>query len=63
MVLETLKETPESYHLLCRAPMALDRISRFYGEPLYQATVDTVVTMHPGYPDQVKRIRWYANLT
>lgn len=46
---ETLKkEAPESYHHLCNAPMALGRVSRFYGNPLYQATVDTAVTMQPG---------------
>ena len=62
--LETLKqESPEYYQLLCKAPMVVGRISRFYGDPLYQATVDTAVTMHPGYPDRVKRIRWHPNLT
>lgn len=61
--LETLKkEDSESYHHLCRAPMALGRVSRFYGDPLYQATVDTAVVMQPG-TDQVKRFRWHPNLT
>ena len=62
--LETLKkEAPESYHHLCNAPMAVGRVSRFYGDPLYQATVDTAITMQPGVPDQVKRVRWHPNLT
>ena len=61
--LETLKlESPEAYQHLCNAPMALGRVSHFYGDPLYQATVDTPVTMHPG-TDQVKRFRWHPNLT
>lgn len=61
--LETLKkEAPASYRHLCNAPMAVGRVSRFYGDPLYQATVDTAVTMQPG-TDQVKRIRWHPNLT
>ena len=60
--LETLKkEAPESYHHLCNAPIAVGRVSRFYGDPLYQATVDTAVTMQPG-TDQVKRVRWHPNL-
>ncbi|MCJ1305449.1 hypothetical protein MMC08_008263 [Hypocenomyce scalaris] len=62
--LETFKrEAPESYHHLCNAPMAVGRVSRFYGDPLYQATVDTAITMQPGAPDQVKRVRWHPNLT
>ncbi len=61
--LETLKqESPECYQHLCNAPMTVGRMSRFYGEPLYQATVDTAVTMQPG-TDQVKRFRWHPNLT
>ncbi|KAI4625081.1 uncharacterized protein J4E87_004927 [Alternaria ethzedia] len=62
--LETLRsEDPESYRHLCNAPVAFGRVSKFYGEPLYQATTDTAVTMHPGYPDRVKRVRWHPNLT
>ena len=62
--LETLmKEDPESYHHLCNAPMAVGRMSRFYGDALFQATVDTAITMQPGSRDQVKRIRWHPNLT
>jgi len=59
---ETLKqESPESYQHLCNAPMAVGRMSRFYGKPLYQATVDTAVTMQPG-TNQVKYFRWHPNL-
>lgn len=62
--LETLKsESPESFEHLCKSPMAVGRVSRFYGEPLYQATVDTPVTTQPGFPDRFKRIRWHPNLT
>ena len=62
--LETLKqESPDSYQHLCNAPMALGRVSHFYkGVPLYQATVDTPITMQPG-SNQVKRFRWHPNLT
>ncbi|KAI4281856.1 MAG: hypothetical protein L6R35_005540 [Caloplaca aegaea] len=61
--LEILKQDyPESYKHLCTTPMALGRLSRFYGGPLYQATVDTPVTMQPG-TDRFKRIRWHPNLT
>jgi len=42
--------------------MTFGRMSRFYGEPLYQATVDMAVTMQLG-TDQVKRFRWHPNLT
>ena len=62
--LETLKkEDLESYHHLCNAPMAVGRMSRFYGDALIHATVDTAITMQPGSRDQVKRFRWHPNLT
>ncbi|CAF9921090.1 MAG: hypothetical protein ALECFALPRED_001711 [Alectoria fallacina] len=62
--LETLKtEAPASYHHLCHTPMTVGRVSRFYGDPLYQATVDTAITMQPGSSDDVKRVRWHPNLT
>ena len=61
-VLETLKqESPESYHALCTTPMALGRVSAFYGEPVYQMTVDTAVTMQPGSDGDFKRVRWHPN--
>lgn len=62
--LETLKsESPGSYEHLCQTPMAVGRVSRFYGAPLYQTTVDTPITTQPGFPGQFKRIRWHPNLT
>ena len=62
---ETLhQESPDSYQHLCNAPMALGRVSHFYDDvPLYQATVDTPITLQPGTSDQVKRFRWHPNLT
>lgn len=63
-VLSTLKEeAPELYESLCKAPMTSGRVSRFYGDPLYQATIDTAVTFHPGSTNQIKRVRWHSNLT
>ena len=56
-------EAPDLVKHLHNAPMALGRLSRFYGNPLYQATVDTAVTAYPGFPDQIKRVRWHPNLT
>ena len=43
--------------------MAVGRVSRFYGDALLQATVDTAITFQPGFPDQIKRVRWHPNLT
>ena len=61
--LKTLEEeSPQSYQYLCKTPMAFGRVSRFYGDPLYQATVDTAITMQPG-SDQFKRVHWHPNLT
>ena len=62
--IETFKaESPDLYHYLHEVPMTVGRVSRFYGPPLYQATVDTAITTQPGQPDEVKRIRWHPNLT
>ena len=62
--LSTMREEfPDLYHHLRDTPMAIGRVSRFYGDPLYQATVDTVITSPPGFPDQIKRVRWHPNLT
>ena len=67
--LETLKEEdPKSYDHLCNSTMAVGRVSRFYGNPLFQATVDTLVTMQPDSSSPttdpvVKRVRWHPNLT
>ena len=57
------EEFPHLYHHLRDTPVTIGRVSRFYGDPLYQATVDTPVTSQPGYPDQIKRVRWHPNLT
>lgn len=59
----TKEEAPDLYPYLCNAPMALGRVSRFYGGPLYQATVDTPVTLEPGSKDTIKRLRWHPNLS
>lgn len=57
------QECPDLYHHLCDTPMTIGRVSRFYGDPLYQATVDTAITSQPGFPNQIKRVRWHPNLT
>lgn len=56
-------ENPDLLKHLRTAPMAIGRVSRFYGLPLYQATVDAAVTMQPGSPNEIKRLRWHPNLT
>jgi len=62
--LETLKqEAPHLYEPLCKAPMATGRVAHFYVPSMYQATTDTAVTMHPGFPGQIKRFRWHPHLT
>lgn len=38
------EEFPDLYHHLCDISMIIGRVSRFYGDPLYQAIVDTAVT-------------------
>ena len=62
--LETLKqEEPDLFPYRCKAPMALGRVSRFYKDPLFQATVDTPVKLRPGSDEIIKRLRWHPNLT
>ena len=62
--LHTMKEEyPDLYPHLFNTPAAVGRVSRFYGDPLYQATVDVPITNPPGAPEEVKRIRWHPNLT
>lgn len=62
--LETLKkEAPHLYEPFCAAPMATGRVAHFYTPSMYQATTDTAVTMHPGFPNQIKRFRWHPHLT
>jgi trimethyllysine dioxygenase len=63
-VLATLREeAPELFDKLCKAPIGIGRVAPFYDPPMYQATVDTAVTMHPGFPDKVKRFRWHPHLS
>ena len=63
-VLATLREeSPELFDKLCKAPIGIGRVAPYYDPPMYQATVDTAVTMHPGFPDKVKRFRWHPHLS
>ena len=63
-VLATFREEfPNLYQHLRDNPVTIGRVSRFYGDPLYQATVDTTITSQPGFPTQIKRVRWHPNLT
>lgn len=50
------------FQQFCQAPMTVGRTVHYYSPPLYQGTVDTPVTMHPG-TDRVKRVRWHPHLT
>jgi trimethyllysine dioxygenase len=61
--LNTLREEePDLYDALCSAPYILGRVAQFYNPPLYQTTVDTAVRKMPGFPDEVKCIRWHPHL-
>ena len=57
------EEFPNLYHYLRDTPMTIGRVSHHYGDPLYQATVDTPITAQPGFPNQIKRVRWNPKLT
>ena len=57
------KETPHLYTPFCKSPMSIGRVAHFYKPSMYQATTDTAVTMHPGYPDKIKRFKWHPHLT
>lgn len=62
--LATLKEeSPGLFEQLCSASMVIGRVAQFYNPPLIQSTVDTAVTMQPGFPNSIKRIRWHPHLT
>ena len=62
--LQTMKEDhPDLYPYLLDTPATVGRVSRFYGDPLYQATVDVPITTLPGVSREMKRIRWHPNLT
>lgn len=59
--LETMKEeAPELYQSLLTTPVALGRVSGFYGHNVYQMTVDTAFSTVPGTND-FKRVRWHPN--
>ncbi|KAK6530537.1 hypothetical protein TWF694_003878 [Orbilia ellipsospora] len=61
--LATLRdEDLDLYNVFCTSPYILGRVAQFYNPPLYQTTVDCGVRMMPGYPDQVKCIRWHPHL-
>ncbi|OCL10858.1 Clavaminate synthase-like protein [Glonium stellatum] len=61
--LNTLREEDSNlYDTLCSAPYILGRVAQFYNPPLYQTTVDTAVRKMPGFPDEVKCIRWHPHL-
>lgn len=58
------REFPTLHRHLRDTPVTVGRVSRFYGAPLCQATVDTPLTPHPGSPNNsVRRLRWHPNLT
>ena len=57
------EEFPNLYHYLRDIPITIGRASCFYGDSLYQATVDTPIPPIPGLPNQIKRVRWSSNLT
>jgi trimethyllysine dioxygenase len=55
-------ESPELVPYLSAVPMIIGRCAEFYTPPLYQATVDTAITLEPGFPDSIKRFRWHPHL-
>jgi len=63
-VLQTLlDERPDLYDALRSAPMILGRVAQFYSPPLVQTAVDVAVRTVPGFPDQVRGVRWHPHLT
>lgn len=59
----SIEETLCLYEHLCTTLMAIGRVAHWYTPTLYQATVDTAVTMLPGFPGRVKSFRWHPHLT
>jgi alpha-ketoglutarate-dependent taurine dioxygenase len=55
-------EDPDLYNALCAAPMVLGRVARFYSPPFFQTTVDAAVRKKPGFPEQIKCVRWHPHL-
>lgn len=62
-VLKTLKdEDPHLFaELVHKAPMTVGRVTRIYGDPLYQGTVGSAIITDSGFPDKFKRVRWHPN--
>jgi trimethyllysine dioxygenase len=61
--LETLKrEDPHLFQAFQRAPLVVGRVALHYGPPIYQATVDTALSVHPDVPDRFERVRWHPHL-
>ncbi|KAI1310639.1 hypothetical protein F5Y03DRAFT_403026 [Xylaria venustula] len=62
-VLHTMQqEAPDLYPYLLKSPMVVGRVAHYYDPPMFQATVEPAATLMPGFPDQVKRIRWHPHL-
>ena len=63
-VLSTMRtEAPDLFETLFTAPMAVGRVAHYYKPAMYQATTGTVVTLQPGFPNEVKSVRWHPHLT
>jgi trimethyllysine dioxygenase len=62
-VLETMqREAPDLFPYMLKSPMVVGRVAHFYDPPMFQATIDPAVTMTPGFPNHVKRVRWHPHL-
>ena len=57
------EEFPNLYHYLRDTPMTIGHVSHHYGDSPYHVTVDTPITAQPGFPNQIKRVRWNPKLT
>lgn len=42
--------------------MVVGRVAQFYDPPMFQATIEPAVTMVPGFPDHVERVRCHPHL-
>ncbi|MCJ1251469.1 Gamma-butyrobetaine dioxygenase [Trapelia coarctata] len=61
-VLRTFKdESPELVEPLFTSPMTLGRAGHLYSPTQFQATVSTVATPPPGFPNEVYRFRWHPH--
>lgn len=62
IALEILKqEDPESFRILCNTPLCFGRIANYYTPALYQANIDTPITLYPG-SQRIRRIKWHPHL-